>query len=116
MTMKWHHLGFVVIALPQLALAELPADQLSLGTVQAAIDFCTQLKPDNAAKYQEQAGFMLSGLSEDDLAKLRSASDYQKSYASTQADLRKIEPRQAAETCDKFLTADEDRQASQQAN
>jgi hypothetical protein len=78
----------------------------SLGTVQAAVDYCAQVKPGDAAKYQEQAQLLTSGIAKDELAQLREADDYKAAYASVIASLGTVDAKEAALACDRFLTVD----------
>ena len=107
MSGKYHRIVLMAIVLPQLALAELPVNHQSLATVQAVVDFCARMKPADAAKYQEQAGLMVSGLSRVDLSRVREADDYKKAYASTDEALEKVEANDAAKACDGYLKADQ---------
>ena len=91
----------------QLALGGPAVNPQSLGTVQAAVDFCTQIKPDDAAKYREQAVLLTSGLSEQELTGLRDAEDYKETYASVIASLGEIDSIDAVLACDRFLTGED---------
>ena len=104
--MKQLSVLLLTLAVSQLALGETEVNRQSLGTVQATVDFCAQIKPGDAARFQQQAGVLVSGLSEDDLAKLRNAVDYKEAYASVNVALSKVDPLDAALACDQFLQAD----------
>jgi hypothetical protein len=103
---KNHRLLLFVFVLPQLALAELPVNHQSLGTVQAVVDFCVQMKPADAAKYQEQAGLLVSGLASEELSRVREADDYKEAYATTKEALSKVDTKDAAKDCDGYLELD----------
>lgn len=101
--MKQHSILLAALAFSQLALGETEVNHQSLGAVQAAVDFCMQVKPGDATKYQQQAGYLVSGLSEVELSKLRSADDYKEAYASTKEALAKVDAHEAAKACGGFL-------------
>ena len=107
MSGKYHRIVLMAIVLPQLALAELPVNHQSLATVQAVVDFCAQMKPADAARYEEQAVLLMSGLSKEDLSRVRAADDYKKAYASTNEALDKVDAIEAAAACDGYLKADQ---------
>ena len=113
MAVRNHRFLLFALVLPQLALAELPVNHQSLATVQAAVDFCAQIKPADAAKYQEQAGLLVSGLSKEELSKIRTADDYKSAYAAANEALDRVEPRDAAKACDGYLEMDQADKAGQ---
>jgi len=99
--------AMTLLQFSQLALGGPEVNHQSLGTVQAAVDFCTQIKPDDAAKFREQAVLLTSDVSEQELSKVRNADDYKESYAEVIASLGKIDPLDAVLACDKFLAGDD---------
>lgn len=94
------------IMFPQLALAELPFTDQSLGTAQATVDFCAQIDPGTATKYQQQVTLLVQGVSEDEVAKIRSTDDYKDAYARASAALAEVSKPDAAEACNRFLETD----------
>ena len=104
--MKIRHILVAAMALPQLALADLPITRQGLGTVQAALDFCAQINPGGAAKYREHAEYMMQGVSREELAELRAADEYKEVYLSVSTALGQVATQEAVETCSSFLVTD----------
>ena len=101
--MKQLSVLLVALAVSQLALGGTEVNQQSLGTAQATVDFCAQIKPGEAVRFQQQTGILVSDLSTDELAKLRNTDDYKAAYAATNAALGKVDVQDAAKACDAFL-------------
>ena len=103
MSGKFQRIVLIAAVLPQFALADLPVNHQSLGTVQAVVDYCVQVKPADAARFEEQAELLVSGLSKEELSKVRSADDYKKAYAATNEALDKVDVSEATKACDGYL-------------
>lgn len=94
------------ITLPQLALAERPFTNQSLGTTQSTVDFCARINPGAASKYHEQAGLLVQGVPEQEVAKVRDSDEYKEAYAKASASLGEVAKKDAEEACNSFLETD----------
>lgn len=98
--MKIHSiLCAAAIAVPQLALAEASSTGMSLGTVQATLDFCVQVNPGGAAKYREQLGQMTRDVPGQELDEARQTPEYKEAYEETRASLGAVAMDDAREAC-----------------
>ena len=100
--MRFHSLVFccTAIALPQLALAQLPFSNDALGKLERTLGYCAQVNPKVAAKYQELAKRLVQGVPENDLLEARATAEYKNSYDSTGAELAKVSKDEAVKACD----------------
>lgn len=104
--MRIRYLLCAAIALPPLALAEIAVSGDSLGTAQGMVDFCAQLNPAAAAKLKDQAGQLVRGVPEREVAKLRRTAAYQEAYQSVSAELDQVPAQEALVACNGFLQGD----------
>jgi hypothetical protein len=103
--MKFNRLlcALTVIAAAQLARADLPFSGQSLGNLQATMDFCTRVQPEEAAKFQDQFKMFIKGFPEKELAALLQSDEYKATYETTGTALDKLAKPQANETCKRLL-------------
>jgi len=93
---------FAVIALPQLAQATLPPNS-ALGQVEGTLDFCAQVDPPSAAKYEERKKLLVQGQPENEVAEARKTTEYKEAYDSISEALGKVPKDQAVKSCSDFL-------------
>jgi hypothetical protein len=91
-----------LIALPQLALAELPPNS-ALGQVEGTIDFCAQVDPQSAAKYEERKKLLVQGQPEKEVAEARKTTEYKEAHDAIREALGKVPKDQAVKGCTDFL-------------
>lgn len=91
-----------VIALPQLALAKLPPNS-ALGQVEGTLDFCAQVDPQSAAKYQELKRLLVQGEPEKEVAEARKTTEYKEAYDAISEALGKVPKDQAVKACTSLL-------------
>ena len=91
-----------VLALPQLALAKLPPNS-TLGQLEGTLDFCAQVDPQSAAKYQEFKKALVQGEPEKDVAEARQSSEYKNAYEAIGEALGKVPKGEAVKACTSFL-------------
>jgi hypothetical protein len=91
-----------VIALPQLALAKVPPNS-ALGQVEGTLDFCAQVDPQSAAKYEERKKLLVQGEPEEEVAESRQTTDYKEAYDAIGEALGKVPKDQAVKACTSFL-------------
>src|SRR5882757_11021592 len=98
--MKLNRIVFAlaVIAAAQLARADLPFSGQSLGNLQATMDFCARVQPDEAAKFQDQFKMFIKGFPEKELAVLVQSDEYKATYETIGTALDKLAKPQADET------------------
>src|SRR5882762_5587003 len=97
-----HILCLCALALPQLALAELPFTNEALGKVEGTLDFCSSVHPEGAAKYHKQAELLVGTALKKDVEAARKTTEYQAAYASIGAELGKVPKDQATKACAAF--------------
>jgi hypothetical protein len=91
-----------LLALPNLALAKLPPSS-TLGQLEGTLDFCAQLDPQSAAKYQEFKKVLVQGEPEKDVAEARQTKEYKDAYDAIGEALGKVEKDKAVKACTSFL-------------
>ena len=94
------------IVFPQFAMAEPSFTGQSLGTVQAMVDFCAQINPDDATTYQENARLVAGEASEQELGNARNTGEYKEAYAQTIATLGEVSKHDAEEACKGLVEID----------
>ena len=106
--MKLHRIVCVcaAIVLPQVSLAGLPFTGQALATAQATIDFCAQVHPEQAKKYQEHAKLLVRDSSEEEVAKLRKTSEYKEAYEWVTGELAKVTRDESTTACRGLLPSD----------
>jgi len=102
--MKIHRMLCVsaLLALPNLALAKLPPSS-TLGQLEGTVDFCAQVDPQSADKYQERKRLFVEGEPEKDVAEARKSSEYKSSYDAISEALGKVPKDKAVKACTSFL-------------
>lgn len=103
--MKIHRILFLcsTIALPQLALAELPFSNDAFGKVEGMLDFCARVDPPAAAKYAEKKKALVKGLPEKEVGEARETEKYKSAYASVSDEAGKQPKDHAVKACTSFL-------------
>lgn len=86
-----------VVALPQLALAQLNSS--GLGTAHEIYAFCAQLDPADATTFDQQWKSVLGNASSQEVSAAESSAGYQQAADSTKALLGRIPPSVLAEGC-----------------
>jgi hypothetical protein len=94
------------IALPQLALAELPFGIQTLAQIDGAIDFCAQAKPEAAEKYRDFGKLLVKELPKKDLEDARNSKEYKEARKSVGEEIGKLKKEDAVSTCSDFLKTD----------
>jgi len=94
------------IVFPQFAMAEPSFTGQSLGTVQAMLDFCAQINPGAATKYQEHAKLVAEDASQQALDDARNTGVYKEAYAQTIAALGEVSKHDAEEACKGLVEID----------
>jgi hypothetical protein len=98
--MRFHRIVCLsaLLALPNLALAKLPPNS-ALGQVEGTLDFCAQIDPQSAAKYQEFKKALVQGEPEKDVAEARKSSEYKEAYDAISEALGKAPKDEAIKAC-----------------
>jgi hypothetical protein len=98
--MRLHRIACLsaLLALPNLALAKLPPNS-ALGQVEGTLDFCAQIDPQSAAKYQEFKKALVQGEPEKDVAEARASSEYKNAYDAIGEALGKTPKEEAIKAC-----------------
>jgi hypothetical protein len=93
------------IAAAPVGAADLPFTPAGLGHLEGALDSCARAIPKSAAEYKKQRDRLVQGVSDEDLAKVRAAGEYQAMYKAISDQLGKASKDEAAEACKVFLGA-----------
>jgi len=91
------------VLISQLALAEMPMSNDLFGKSESTLDFCAQVKPDSAAKYQERKKSLVKGATEKEVAEARESKEYQDGYASVTNEMRTLPKDQVSDACNAIL-------------
>jgi hypothetical protein len=86
-----------VAALPQLALAAKPPGEL--GALQAVFDFCSKVDPAQQAAFDREAKAEYHGLTPNQIATIRSGSEYKRGYNLLSSALPTLTPSDATSGC-----------------
>src|SRR5258708_30683700 len=86
------------VALPQLALAELPSPQ-ALGTVNAILTFCTAVDPHDAKWFQQEWKSVLGATTDKQLGVTEGGTAYKKAFDTISGELKKLSGPGVATTC-----------------
>jgi hypothetical protein len=87
------------IVIPQLALAKLPFSNDAFGKIEGTLDFCAQVDPQAAPKYQEQKKQIVRDVPEQEIVEARDTQEYKDAYEWISAELGKVPKDKAAKTC-----------------
>ena len=82
-----------------LALAKLPVPSGVLGKVEGGLDFCAQVDPQSANKYQEKKKAFVQGASAEEVNEARASKEYKDNYQSAADELSKQPKDQAKKSC-----------------
>jgi hypothetical protein len=93
----------VAIAIPALAMAKLPFANDEFGKVERTLSFCSEIKPESAAKYQEMAKRYVGDAPEKELAEARKTPEYKEAYETNGALLADMPKERVIEACNAFL-------------
>src|ERR1700720_3806725 len=88
-----------VLAVPHLALADLPVSKEMLGRVEAIVTFCSKVKPDAAASYWQPVKSLVAGIPAEQIDEVRSSPEYQDTFELTRSSLEKGDREQALRAC-----------------
>jgi hypothetical protein len=91
-----------LLALPNLALAKLPPNS-TLGQMEGTLDFCAQIDPQSASKYQEFKKVLVQGEPEKDVAEARQTKEYKDAYDAIGEALGQVPKDKALKACTNFL-------------
>ena len=91
------------ITIPQLTMAKLPFTNDEFAKVERTLSFCSNLKPESAAKYQEIAKRYVGNAPAKELAEARKTPEYKEAYESSGALLANLPKEQVNEACSAFL-------------
>ena len=91
------------VLISQLALAEMPMSNDLFGKSEGTLDFCAQVKPASAAKYQERKKSLAKNATEKELADARESKEYQDAYSWITNEMRKMPKDQVSEACNAIL-------------
>ncbi len=99
-------LALSALALLRFAMAEEPApDPKVLGTTEAILAYCAKVDPSGASKYQARVQLVTQGASDETLARVRQAGEYQQARDSVDEFVAKIDEHNAMKVCSESLVA-----------
>jgi hypothetical protein len=95
----------IAIGVGQFAMAEEPAapSPQTLGMVEAILNKCSEIDPDNAERYHAQVQMVTQGTSNESVGKVRSSDEYKQAYDSMGESLSSIIAADAMKTCRRSL-------------
>jgi hypothetical protein len=96
----------VAIAIPKLALAKLPFENSVFGKVESTLDFCSQVDPPSASKYEAKKTALVEGIPEKEVAEARESKEYKDGYDEAKSELSKESKDDVASTCKALLQSD----------
>jgi hypothetical protein len=88
-----------LLLLSSLALAKLSVPNVVLGKVEGALDFCAQVDPESADKYQAKKKEFAQGATDEELAEARDSQDYKDAYQSSTDEMSKQSKDEAKKSC-----------------
>jgi hypothetical protein len=94
------------IVIPQLALAKLPFTTDVFGKSEGALDFCVQVNPVAAPKFQERKKALVRDVPEKEVVEARKTEEYKDGYEWITTELKKFPKDQAMDACTTVLKAD----------
>lgn len=89
----------LVIAIPELALAKLPFENSVFGKVESTLDYCSQVDPPMAPKYEAKKKALVEGLPEKEVAEARQTQEYKDGYNEAKTELSKQSKDEVTSTC-----------------
>lgn len=91
------------LLLPELAVAKLPFSNELFGKAEGTLDFCSQVDPPRAEKYQEKKKLVVKDLPEKEVAEARESDEYKSAYKSTTEEAAKGPKDEAVKSCGVLL-------------
>jgi hypothetical protein len=91
------------LAIAPLALAKLPFTNDAFGKVEGTLDFCAQVDPHAAPKYQERKKALVEGVPEKEVEEARETQEYKDAYDWVTDELDESPKEHAADACSAFL-------------
>jgi hypothetical protein len=88
-----------LVMLPLFALAKLSMPDGVLGRVESGLDFCAQVDPQSASKYQEKKKTFVQGASEEEVKEARASQQYRENYQAATDELSKQPKDEAKKSC-----------------
>jgi hypothetical protein len=95
-------LGATLVIAP-LALAKLPFTNDAFGKIEGTLDFCAQVDPHAAPKYQERKKALVKGVPEKEVEEARETQEYKGAYDWVTNELDKSPKEHAVDACSAFL-------------
>lgn len=96
----------LAIAIPELALAKLPFENSVFGKVESTLDFCSQVDPPMAPKYEAKKKALVEGIPEKEVAEARETQEYKDGYNEAKTELTKQSKDEVASTCKGLLQSE----------
>lgn len=90
---------FAALVFAPLALAKLAVPNDAFGSIEASLDFCAQVDPQSASKYQEQKKLLVQGASDQEVAEARASKEYKDAYDAVTEEMGKQPKEKAKKTC-----------------
>jgi len=87
-----------LLAVSSATFAECPKSS-SLGVIDAALDFCMQVNPQNAPQYLQLKGHIVKGVTMKEVSSAHRASDYRQAYDAMHDALEKMPRGQVLQAC-----------------
>lgn len=94
----------VAIVTSQLALAKLPFTNDVFGKSEGTLDFCAQVDPASAPKYQARKRALVRNVP-DEVTEARTTEEYKKAYDWMTSELKKVPNDQAVQACTAALNS-----------
>ncbi len=92
-----------VMAIPSLAMAELPFSKAGLAQVEATLDFCSHVSPQAAERFKDHGNRLKKSLPSTELEEARKSEEYQKVYEFMVTELGKVAKAEAVRACTSFF-------------
>jgi hypothetical protein len=89
--------------LPQLAVAKLPLPENSLGKLEGILDFCAQVEPQEASKFEAHKKSLFGDASDEEIADARRSRDYDEGHNEISDKLAKVPNDKAVRACSAYL-------------
>ena len=103
MKVKRITLACAAIAIPQLALADLPFAIDEFGKLETTLKACAELQPKSSAEYRDIAKRYVGNVPEQELTEARKTPEYTEAYETTGEFLANLPKERVIEVCDAFL-------------
>src|SRR5262245_21855467 len=86
-----------------LALAKMPYTNDAFGKVEGTLDFCAQVDPHSASKYQERKKALVKDVPQKEVDEARESKEYKDAYDWVTDELGKAPKDQAVQACSAYL-------------